>query len=115
MGQFRAIGHLRPAPGAAAPGAPTARPGRAGQAARHGLTLIQLAVAFALNHPAVTSVIIGPRTEEHLTDYLKAADVVLSEAVLDEIDDIVAPAVNFLERDAGTVAPHLEYPELRRR
>jgi len=40
---------------------------------------------------------------------------VLSEAILDEIDDIVAPAVNFLERDAGTVAPHLEYPELRRR
>ncbi|KUM35947.1 aldo/keto reductase [Arthrobacter sp. EpRS71] len=84
-------------------------------AARHGLTLIQLAVAFALNHPAVTSVVIGPRTEDHLTDYLKAADVVLSESVLDEIDDIVAPAVNFLERDAGTVAPHLEYPELRRR
>ncbi|MBN9128200.1 aldo/keto reductase [Paenarthrobacter ureafaciens] len=84
-------------------------------AARYGISLIQLAVAFAMNHPAVTSVIIGPRTEEHLTDYLKAADVVLSEAILDEIDDIVAPAVNFLERDAGTVAPHLEYPELRRR
>ncbi|MEZ2391430.1 aldo/keto reductase [bacterium RCC_150] len=84
-------------------------------AERHGLSLIQLAVAFALNHPAVSSVIIGPRTEEHLTDYLKAADVVLSDAVLDEIDDIVAPGTNFLERDAGTVVPHLEFPELRRR
>ncbi|MBO1268298.1 aldo/keto reductase [Arthrobacter cavernae] len=84
-------------------------------AARHGLTLIQLAVGFALSHPAVSSVVIGPRTEEQLTDYLKAADVVLSDAILDEIDQIVAPAVNFLERDAGAVVPHLEYPELRRR
>ena len=43
-------------------------------AEQHGLSLIQLAVGFALNHPSVSSVIIGPRTEEHLTDYLKAAD-----------------------------------------
>ncbi|GAA4053291.1 aldo/keto reductase [Arthrobacter methylotrophus] len=84
-------------------------------AERHGLTLIQLAVGFALNHPAVSSVVIGPRTEEHLTDYLKAADVALTEAVLDAIDDIVAPGTNFLERDAGTVVPHLEFAELRRR
>ncbi|MGM7776817.1 aldo/keto reductase [Arthrobacter sp. KNU-44] len=84
-------------------------------AERHGLTLIQLAVGFALNHPAVSSVVIGPRTEDHLVDYLKAADVVLTEAVLDAIDEIVAPGTNFLERDAGTVVPHLEYAELRRR
>jgi aryl-alcohol dehydrogenase-like predicted oxidoreductase len=81
----------------------------------YGLTLIQLAVAFALNHPAVTSVIIGPRTEEHLVDYIKAADTVLNDAVLDAVDDIVAPGTNFLERDAGAVPPHLEFAELRRR
>ena len=84
-------------------------------AERHGLSLIQLAVAFALNHPSVSSVIIGPRTEEHLTDYIKAADTTLSDALLDAIDDIVAPGTNFLERDAGTVVPHLEFAELRRR
>lgn len=81
----------------------------------NGLSLIQLAVAFALNHPAVSSVIIGPRTEEHLTDYLKAADIVLPDPVLDAIDDIVHPGTNFLERDAGAVLPHLEFAELRRR
>ncbi|MCA4135528.1 aldo/keto reductase [Arthrobacter sp. M4] len=81
----------------------------------NGLSLVQLSVAFALNHPAVSSVIIGPRTEEHLKDYLKAADVVLGDTVLDAIDQIVQPGTNFLERDAGTVVPHLEFAELRRR
>jgi aryl-alcohol dehydrogenase-like predicted oxidoreductase len=40
-----------------------------------GLTLIQMAIAFVLRHPAVTSVIIGPRTMEHLESQLAAADV----------------------------------------
>ncbi len=55
------------------------------------MTLIELAVAFALNHPAITSVIIGPRTQEHLEAYLKAATVELTDDVLDRIDEIVDP------------------------
>ncbi|MGA8369421.1 MAG: aldo/keto reductase, partial [Acidimicrobiales bacterium] len=35
-----------------------------------GLNLVQMAVAFATRHPAVTSAIIGPRTMEHLDTYL---------------------------------------------
>src|SRR5262245_42000636 len=31
-----------------------------------GLSLVHLALAFVLNHPAVTSAIVGPRTREHL-------------------------------------------------
>src|SRR5580693_4024240 len=31
-----------------------------------GMTLIQLAIAFVLRHPAVTAAIIGPRTMDHL-------------------------------------------------
>jgi aryl-alcohol dehydrogenase-like predicted oxidoreductase len=31
-----------------------------------GISLIQIAIAFVLNHPAVTAAIIGPRTMEHL-------------------------------------------------
>ena len=37
-----------------------------------GLTLIQLAIAFVLSHPAVTAAIIGPRTMEQLESQLGA-------------------------------------------
>ena len=40
-----------------------------------GLSLIELAIAFVVNHPAVTSAIIGPRTMEQLDSQLPAADV----------------------------------------
>ena len=55
-----------------------------------GITLIQMAIAFVLNHPAITSAIIGPRTMEQLEGQLAAADVVLDHDVLDRIDEIVA-------------------------
>jgi aryl-alcohol dehydrogenase-like predicted oxidoreductase len=58
-----------------------------------GLTLVQLAVAFAVRHPAVTSAIIGPRTMDHLDGYLAADGVELSADVLDRIDEIVPPGV----------------------
>jgi aryl-alcohol dehydrogenase-like predicted oxidoreductase len=58
-----------------------------------GLTLVQMAVAFAVRHPAVTSTIIGPRTMEHLDDYLSADGIDLSDDVLDGIDRIVPPGV----------------------
>jgi aryl-alcohol dehydrogenase-like predicted oxidoreductase len=58
-----------------------------------GLTLVQMAVAFALRHPAVTSTIIGPRTVGHLDGYLAADGIELSEGVLDRIDEIVPPGV----------------------
>jgi aryl-alcohol dehydrogenase-like predicted oxidoreductase len=58
-----------------------------------GLTLIQMAVAFATRHPAVTSAIIGPRTMEHLDSYLAADGIELSSDLLDRIDQIVPPGV----------------------
>ncbi|HWD54616.1 MAG TPA: aldo/keto reductase [Acidimicrobiales bacterium] len=58
-----------------------------------GLTLVQLAVAFAVRHPAVTSTIIGPRTMEHLDGYLAADGIALSDDLLDGIDEIVPPGV----------------------
>ena len=57
-----------------------------------GLTLIQMAIAFAVRHPGVTSAIIGPRTMEHLDSYLAADGITLSSDVLDRIDEIVPPA-----------------------
>jgi aryl-alcohol dehydrogenase-like predicted oxidoreductase len=58
-----------------------------------GLTLVQMAIAFAVRHPAVTSAIIGPRTLDHLDGYLAADGITLSADVLDRIDEIVPPAV----------------------
>jgi aryl-alcohol dehydrogenase-like predicted oxidoreductase len=58
-----------------------------------GLSMIELAIAFVVAHPAVTSAIIGPRTMEQLDSQLPAADVVLDAAVLDRIDEIVKPGV----------------------
>ena len=58
-----------------------------------GITLIQMAIAFATRHPAVTSAIIGPRTIEHLHTYLAADGINLSSDVLDRIDQIVPPGV----------------------
>jgi len=52
---------------------------------------VQLATAFVVRHPAVTSAIIGPRTMEHLDGYLAADGVELSDEVLDRIDAIVPP------------------------
>jgi aryl-alcohol dehydrogenase-like predicted oxidoreductase len=64
-----------------------------------GLTLIQLAVAFAVRHPAVTTAIIGPRTMDHLEDYLAADGVELSDDVLDRIDEIVPPGTTVAVAD----------------
>ncbi len=57
------------------------------------LTLVQLATAWAATHPAVSSVLIGPRTIEQLEGYLAADGVELSGEVLDRIDEIVPPGV----------------------
>ena len=83
-------------------------------AAGAGLTLIDMAIAFALNHPAVTSVIIGPRTAEHLDSQLPAGDVVLDADVLDRIDEIVAPGTTINPADNSFANPALESTARRR-
>jgi aryl-alcohol dehydrogenase-like predicted oxidoreductase len=79
-----------------------------------GMTLIELAIAFVANHPAVTAPIIGPRTMEHLESQLPAADVVLDPALLDRIDELVPPGTNLNPDDAGWQSPGLQ-PAARRR
>jgi aryl-alcohol dehydrogenase-like predicted oxidoreductase len=80
-----------------------------------GLSLIHLALAFVLQHPAITSSIIGPRTLEHLESQLGAAKVALSPDVLDRIDEIVPPGVTLNPADAGYQPPSLTDPATRRR
>ena len=80
-----------------------------------GLSLIHLAIAFALRHPAVTAPIVGPRTMEQLDSQLGAVDVHLEDAVLDRIDEIVPPGTNLNPADAGYTPPALADPSRRRR
>lgn len=80
-----------------------------------GLTLVHLAIAFVLNHPAVTSAIIGPRTLEQLKTQLDAPSVVLDADLLDRIDQIVPPGTNFSLEDSGYLPPSVTDPSLRRR
>jgi aryl-alcohol dehydrogenase-like predicted oxidoreductase len=79
-----------------------------------GLSLIHMAIAFVIRHPAVTAAIIGPRTMEQLESQLGAADVELSDELLDRIDQIVPPGVNVNPADQGWSNPALE-PSARRR
>ena len=79
-----------------------------------GISLIHMALAFVIRHPAVTAAIIGPRTLEHLESQLGAAEVELDAAVLDRIDEIVAPGQTVNPTDAGWANPALD-PAARRR
>jgi aryl-alcohol dehydrogenase-like predicted oxidoreductase len=79
-----------------------------------GISLINLAIAFVLRHPAISAAIIGPRTMAHLESQLTAADVTLSDDVLDVIDRVVAPGVTLNPADDGWVIPWLS-PAARRR
>jgi aryl-alcohol dehydrogenase-like predicted oxidoreductase len=80
-----------------------------------GLSLIHLAIAFVLKHPAVTAPIIGPRTMDQVESQLGAVDVQLSDELLDRIDEIVPPGTTFNRFDQGYQAPELSDPHARRR
>jgi aryl-alcohol dehydrogenase-like predicted oxidoreductase len=84
-------------------------------AADVGCTLPELAVAFTVAHPAVTSVIIGPRTMGQLDGLLTGASLTLDDATLDRIDEIVPPGVNLYHPDGAWRPPALIEQALRRR
>ncbi len=80
-----------------------------------GLTMPHLAMAFAISHPGVTSALLGARTMEQLDDLLAGVDVVLSDEVLDRIDEIVPPGTDIGTLDQAYVPPALQETGLRRR
>jgi aryl-alcohol dehydrogenase-like predicted oxidoreductase len=84
-------------------------------AADAGLSLPHLAVGFVLTHPAVTSVIIGPRTMEQLDSLLTGAETVLSGDILDRIDEIVPPGTDLNRADSYYTPPGLTELSQRRR
>jgi len=80
-----------------------------------GLSLIELAMGFVLEHPAVTAPIIGPRTSDHLEALLSTAKIALGDDALDRIDEIVPPGVTLHESDGGWQPPALADSSQRRR
>jgi aryl-alcohol dehydrogenase-like predicted oxidoreductase len=56
-----------------------------------GVTLAQMAIAFVLQHPAITAAIIGPRTLDQLEGLLPSTHVKLGAETLDRIDALVPP------------------------
>ena len=80
-----------------------------------GLSLVQMALAFVLEHPAVTSAIIGPRTLEQLETQLGAEEIRLDRELLDRIDEIVPPGTTINPADCGWDPPALPPTESRRR
>ncbi|MGD0386763.1 MAG: aldo/keto reductase [Solirubrobacteraceae bacterium] len=79
-----------------------------------GISLIELAIAWVINHPAVTAAIIGPRTIEHLESQLPAAEISLDAALLDRIDEIVPPGLTINPADDGFANPSLQASARRR-
>jgi len=56
--------------------------------AAHGVSAAQVALAWLLGRPGVTSLVIGARTDEQLADNLGAADLVLTEDERRRLDDV---------------------------
>jgi aryl-alcohol dehydrogenase-like predicted oxidoreductase len=56
----------------------------------HGVSAAQVALAYLLAKPAITSLIVGARTEEQLTDNLAAAELALSAEEMDRLDRVSA-------------------------
>lgn len=80
-----------------------------------GLTLPELAVAFVLNHPAVSSVLVGPRTRQHLDSLLGVPEIVLDDSVLDAIDEVVPPGITVNRADEGWIPTWLTSDKAGRR
>lgn len=80
-----------------------------------GIPLTHLATAWAAEHPAVSSVIIGPRTPEQLDDALASAEVRLDEGVLDAIDELLTPGLDIDTVDTSRPEPHMAAHARRRR
>jgi aryl-alcohol dehydrogenase-like predicted oxidoreductase len=80
-----------------------------------GIPLTHLALAFVIAHPGVTAALIGPRTGEQLDDLLAAAEVELSDDLLDRIDEIVPPGTGVGRMDQEYSTPPIVDASLRRR
>jgi len=61
----------------------------------HGVSAARVALAYLLAKPAVTSLIVGARTEEQLADNLAAAELTLSDDEIARLDDVSADPLRY--------------------
>ncbi|WP_432501580.1 aldo/keto reductase [Kineococcus arenarius] len=61
----------------------------------HGVSAAQVALAWLLGRPGVTSLVIGARTEEQLRDNLAAADLVLTGDERRRLDEVSAVPLRY--------------------
>jgi aryl-alcohol dehydrogenase-like predicted oxidoreductase len=80
-----------------------------------GLSMAHMAMAFAISHPAVSCALLGARTMDQLDDLIAGMDVVLSDDILDRIDEIVPPGTDAGTLDQAYVPEAIQRLDLRRR
>jgi len=69
-----------------------------------GLSMAQLAIAWVLQNQNVASAIVGASRPEQIIENAKAADVILEDAVVQKIDEVLAKVI---ERDpANIISPN---------
>jgi aryl-alcohol dehydrogenase-like predicted oxidoreductase len=85
-----------------------------------GVSAAQVALAWLLTRPSVSSVVVGARTDEQLADNLKAAEIELTDAELDRLEQVSRPRLLYpfwhqaktasdrlSAADLSLLAPHL--------
>src|SRR4051794_22770989 len=79
----------------------------------HGVSAAQVAIAWVLERPGVTTVVLGARTEEQLSDNLAAAELTLTEAERARLDEVSAPPLLYpYWHQAKTAADRLSPADL---
>ena len=64
-------------------------------ATAHGVSVARVALAWVLRQPAITSVIIGAKSQEQLADNLAAADLELADTELETLNEVSKPAPEY--------------------
>ena len=81
--------------------------------AAHRVSSAQVALAWLLGRPAVTSVIVGARTDEQLADNLAATDLVLTDAERSRLDEVSQQPLRYPHwHQRNTSADRLGPPDL---
>jgi aryl-alcohol dehydrogenase-like predicted oxidoreductase len=78
-----------------------------------GVSAAQIALAWLLGRPGVSTVVVGARTDEQLADNLAAADLALSDDERARLDDVSAPPLLYpYWHQAKTARDRLGAPDL---
>ncbi len=78
-------------------------------AAEAGVPSAQVALAWALGRPGISSVVIGARRMDQFETNLGALTVTLSEAHRAALDEVSAPKLNFPAENNAVLAPSLQF------